>query len=184
MSRYRLALADPSHIAEIRAMQAASFRGLGRVFYPQPIVESFLRAPGTLDDEVVGEGHYFVVRDERGRIVGSGGWSQRQPGYSSLGIARPIGGETAIVRSVFVHPDHARRGMGSAIMAEIEGDAAAAGIATLDLTATLSGVPLYRNLGYRVVRRRPIKLPHGGLFDVADMTKSTLAVGKPISKAA
>ena len=49
----------------------------------------------------------------------------------------------AIVRSVFVDPDYARQGIGSAVMSHIEIDSARSGMATLTLSATLSGVTLY-----------------------------------------
>jgi len=46
------------------------------------------------------------------------------------------------VRSVFVDPAIARRGVGSAIMRHVEEDAALHCVRLLGLTATLSGAPL------------------------------------------
>jgi GNAT superfamily N-acetyltransferase len=55
----------------------------------------------------------------------------------------------ANARSVYVHPDFARRGIAREIMTAIEAEITAAGFAAASLTATLSGIPLYRRLGYR-----------------------------------
>lgn len=173
MSRieYRIGPAMPAEAAALRVMQARSLRTLGHGFYSPEAIESYLRAPGTLDDGVLAEGHYFVARDGRGRPIGSGGWSQRQPGYAKGGPAMATARDLAIVRSVFVDPDHARQGIGSAIMSHIEIDSARSGIATLTLSATLSGVTLYTQLGYLTARSRTIVLADGVTFGVIDMGK-------------
>ena len=112
-----------------------------------------------------------------GAIVGSGGWSQLPPGYalstgyaSSTGARRPR--SSATVRSVFVDPSVARRGVGSAIMRRVEADAARSGIRHLALTATLSGVALYaQKLGYRAVAAAGIDLGDGARLGCVKMEK-------------
>jgi GNAT superfamily N-acetyltransferase len=173
-SEYVIVRANSTEVDAIRVMQARSMRALGRQHYSEEVIEGFLRAPGTLDDMVVAEGHYFVVRDKDDRIIGSGGWSQRKPNYAR-GLARPLPRDRALVRGVFVDPDVARRGIGTAIMQHVEIDGARAGVATLSLTATLSGVPLYGLMGYLMVRPHAIVLADGARFRVADMEKSLLA---------
>jgi GNAT superfamily N-acetyltransferase len=168
---YEITLAGPADTEELRAMQARSMRLLGGRYYPERTIESFLRAPGTLDDAVVAEGHYFVARDRQDRIVGSGGWSQNQPGYAKGGAALPMSQDRAIVRSVFVDPDCARQGIGGALMRHVEGDCGRAGIALLTLSATLSGVPLYGVLGYVVLRPRVLLLGDGARLNTVDMKK-------------
>jgi GNAT superfamily N-acetyltransferase len=173
MSRteHEIAHALPTEAEALRVMQARSLRTLGRGFYAPDAIESYLRSPGTLDDAVLAEGHYFVARDGGGRIVGSGGWSQRQPGYAQGGPTIAVASDLAIVRSVFVDPDRARQGIGSAIMRHIERDSARAGIRTLTLSATLSGLTLYTRLGYLTARPRTIVLADGARFGVIDMGK-------------
>jgi GNAT superfamily N-acetyltransferase len=169
---YEIASARLADAEELRAMQARSMRVLGGRYYPERTIESFLRAPGTLDDAVMAEGHYFVASDREGRIVGSGGWSQIQPGYAKGEVALPMARDRAIVRSVFVDPGCARRGIGSALMRWIEADCARAGVTLLTLTATLSGVPLYGVLGYIVLRPRTLLLGDGAELRTIDMEKS------------
>lgn len=173
MSRtdYEIAHALPAEADAIRAMQARSLRTLGRGFYAPAVIESYLCAPGTLDDAVLAEGHYFVARDRQGHVIGSGGWSQRQPGYARGGPAVAVAADLAIVRSMFVDPDCTRQGIASAIMDRIETDSLRAGIVTLTLSATLSGVALYTHLGYLAAGSRTIVLADGARFGVVDMGK-------------
>ncbi|MGD9879744.1 MAG: GNAT family N-acetyltransferase [Reyranella sp.] len=164
----------PASLADaepLRAMQARSMRVLGGGYYPVSTIESFLRSPGTMDDAVLAEGRYLVARDGAGRIVGSGGWSRLQPGYAKGGVAMPMARDRAVVRSVFVEPACARQGIGGAIMRRIEDDSAAAGVETLALTATLSGMPLYGVLGYIVLRPRTLVLGDGAPFEAIEMEK-------------
>jgi GNAT superfamily N-acetyltransferase len=171
--------AGPSEIPAIRAMQGRSMRELGQRFYDADAIGAFLGEIGTMDDAVVGEGHYFVAADDRGAILGSGGWSRLRPSYARAADAAPD--DAATIRSVFVDPRAARRGIGSAIMAKAEDDAARHGVDTLRLTATLSGVPLYARLGYRAVAPREIRLAGGARFACVAMEKR---LGRPHRRAA
>ncbi len=163
---WRLERAEPDMADEIRTMQARSMRVLGRGFYAPEAIESFLRHVGTLDQAVVAEGHYFVVRDGDGAVIGSGGWSRLRPFYEGGGEG---GKGPPVVRSVFVDPDHARRGIATALMRHAESDAAAHGCRMLRLCATLSGVPFYESLGYRPLRRRVLRLGDGAGLACVDM---------------
>jgi GNAT superfamily N-acetyltransferase len=167
---YRIRPARPADIAALRAMQARSMRALGRAFYEPTAIAAMLEQIGTMDDAAVAEGH-FLLAEDRGGIVGSGGWSRLVPGYEAMvgGNALDLGDAT--IRSVFVDPAAARRGIGSAIMARAERDAARHGIRRLGLTATLSGVPLYRRLGYRPVAEVAVDLGGGRRFGGLKMEK-------------
>lgn len=157
-------------IPAIRTLQERSLRVLGDGHYTPAELASFIMRFGTMDFTIVEENHFFLATDGRGTTVGTGGWSQRQPGYQGgQGAAAAPG--TAIVRGVFVDPAATRMGIGSAIMRHVEADARAHGIRTLALTATLSGIALYRALGYRERRRRAIDIGGGLSFGCADMDK-------------
>jgi GNAT superfamily N-acetyltransferase len=156
---YDIRAARAADIPAIRAMQGRSMRALGAGFYPEEVIAAFLERIGTMDDAVVHEGH-FLVADAGGAIVGSGGWSRLTPGYArTAGAAAPV--HDATIRSVFVDPAAARRGIASAIMARAEADAGAAGVRTIGLAATLSGLPLYLRLGYRAEAEIGIHLDQG-----------------------
>ena len=68
------------------------------------------------------------------------------------------------VHAVYVHPDHARRGVGSALLAELEGFARGRGLETLDLQSSLNAVGFYERAGYE---RRGEEESPGGLPVVA-----------------
>ena len=56
------------------------------------------------------------------------------------------------VIAVYVHPDHARSGVGSAILASLEGYARGRKLGELTLTASLNAVGFYERVGYERVR--------------------------------
>jgi GNAT superfamily N-acetyltransferase len=159
----------PDDIPALRAMQARSMRGLGSAYYGAATIEAFLGQADTLEAAVVEEGHYFLAEDAGGAVLGSGGWSRRVPGYA--GGRAPLPEHAATIRSVFVDPAAARRGLGSALMRRAERDAAGRGIRRLELLATLSGLPLYARLGYRPIRAVVLTLPDGSRFSGVEMSK-------------
>ena len=144
---------------ELRAMQAQSFRELGAACYERSVIEAFISVIGTMDDSLLEQGTYYAAV-AGGAIVGCGGWSDRTPGYAVHAVEASGRAQVgkATVRSIFVHPAWARRGIASTIMGLIEAEIAAAGFRTASLTATLSGVPLYassRLLRHAAGRARP-----------------------------
>ncbi len=165
-------------IPAIRTLQERSLRVLGDGHYAPDEVALFIARFGTMDFTIIEEQHFFLATDAGGAPVGTGGWSQRQPGYQGgQGAAAAPG--TATVRGVFVDPAATRMGIGSAIMRHVEADAREHGIRTLALTATLSGIALYRALGYRERRRRAIELGGGLSFGCADMDKPVQGAADP-----
>jgi GNAT superfamily N-acetyltransferase len=154
-------------------MQAHSFRALGAPFYEPDVIEAYIAGIGTMDDALIDDGTYFVATASDGRIAGSGGWSRRTPTYAARvrGNALPAAVATATVRSIYVDPDFARRGIARAIMAAIESEIVAAGFGAASLMATLSGIPLYRRLGYRSGMPLVVNLAHGLAFVGLEMTK-------------
>jgi GNAT superfamily N-acetyltransferase len=179
----RLALeirkANRGDILEMRAMQERSMLTIGTRYYSRCEIGTFLNLVGTMDDAVVDEGHFFIALDAFQRVVGTGAWSTLVPGYARVAggqkaappMARPAAG-TATVRSVFVAPECTRRGIAHALMHRIETDAADAGVAQLQLTATLSGEAFYRAMGYAAEPRGHVELPDGTKFGCVKMKKS------------
>jgi ribosomal protein S18 acetylase RimI-like enzyme len=171
MTEYNIRRAGRDDIPALRAMQARSLRRLGAAYYDAGAVEAFLRQADTLEAAVVDEGHAFLAEDRGGAVLGSGAWSLGVPGYAAAAGHHARASGTATIRSVFVDPAAARRGIGSALMRHAETDAARHGVLRTELLATLSGVPLYRRLGYRTVRTLELRLPDGTPFPGIEMTK-------------
>lgn len=152
-------------------MQARSMWTLGADFYTEAEIANFMDAFGTMDDAIVIEGHFFLAEDPNGAILGSGAWSRAKPGYATGMSATGQVADMPTVRSVFVDPAVARRGVGSAIMRHVENDAASHGFRLLGLTATLSGAPLYERLGYEVQEATEIIFPDKTSFGCVKMRK-------------
>jgi GNAT superfamily N-acetyltransferase len=146
----------------LRALQETAMRELARPYYDADVIEGFIRHIGTMDDVLIDDGTYFAAFVD-GTLAGCGGWTARMPGYmthaasDALFPLRP----TATVRSVFVHPSFARRGLARRIMARVEAEIAKAGYDRAGLAATLSGLPLYRRIGYRSAEPVVLRMPEG-----------------------
>lgn len=147
------ALAD---LDALRTVMDAAIGELQRSFLSaEQIVSS--RAVMGLDRQLVVDGTYFIALIE-GAMAGCGGWSRRATLYGgdhSAGLREPRlldpASEPARIRAMYTHPDHARRGVGRALLAHCEAAARAEGFATCELMGTMAGIPLYLSAGYRVI---------------------------------
>jgi GNAT superfamily N-acetyltransferase len=164
--------AMPRERGELRRLQALSLRELGRGHYTERQIESFIAHIGTMDDFLLHEGTYYVVQIGDG-IAACGGWSRRIPNYANFTAdhGQPISAVPKI-RSVYVHPAHARRGQGRRLVEHAEAEAVDLGYTEMELTATLPGVPLYRALGYEGTTTFPVELPDGQWFAAMAMRKA------------
>lgn len=142
--------AVPADAAAVRAVHVAAIEGLGPEAYTDEQVEAWAAGcesadyAGTIASETV---EFVVAVDADGDVVAFGSLRTEPPG----GYEAAVDGE---VTGVYVHPDVARRGVGSAVYADLERRAAAAGLEALGLTASLNAVPFYESHGYRRVRER------------------------------
>jgi GNAT superfamily N-acetyltransferase len=153
--------ACPDDMAAIEALHRASVRELATGYYSPAVLERFLAA-GTVDRGLIDAGTYYLA-EILGGPVGSGGWMAVEDG--------PAGTRRARIRSVFVHPHWARKGIGRRLVQHAETEAARAGLRHFDLDASLPGVPLYHHLGYREVQRRGYTLPDGTTLPAIRMEK-------------
>ena len=79
--------------------------------------------------------------------------------------------EESDLRAVYVSPEGARQGCGSALVQEIERIARAHGLRRLTLHASLNAERFYANLGYGVLERTEVALPNGHRMAVVRMGK-------------
>ncbi len=138
-------------LAELLTLERRAFTELNQGRYPQELLESAAREIRMITPELIAEGHFFVLTLPDNRIAACGGWSQELPAYAD-DLEHPfehIHGDTGVVRSMFVLPEMARRGLGRRMMALIETDARTSGITRLTLSATRMGEPLYRACGFQ-----------------------------------
>ena len=154
----RIRQAVAADIPVLRELIAASVRGLQAQDYTAVQLESALNTVYGVDSQLIADGTYFAAEAEHA-IVGCGGWSKRKTLYGgdryqaredSLLDPRC---DAARIRAFFVHPAHARQGIGRELLVTCERAAIAAGFRRLELVATLAGEPLYLALDFRAVER-------------------------------
>jgi GNAT superfamily N-acetyltransferase len=167
--------ARPEELEPLIAMQQRSLRVLGAGFYGRDVLEAALAEMGTMDPRLIGDGTYLVA-ELGGCLVGSAGWTMRAPNFARLlrEPLLPLPGRCGMVRSVFVAPELARRGIARRLMASVEHRLCASGADAAELMATLSGVPLYRALGYNVVSDHAVVLAGRMAFPVCRMIRPLL----------
>ncbi len=82
--------------------------------------------------------------------------------------------DAARIRAIFVHPDWARRGIGSLILKSCEDAAVAAGFRKFEMGSTLTGIALYKLKGYQELEMVQVPLRNGEHLPVLRMAKQLL----------
>ena len=172
----------------LRELIDASVRGLQAQDYTPTQLESALKTVYGVDSQLIADGTYFAAEAEADEvepknpkrkrvIVGCGGWSKRKTLY---GGDRWTGREdelldplrdAAKIRAFFIHPEWARRGIGSRILETCEAAARAAGFTRFEMGATLTGVPMYRARGYVELEHLEVPLANGETLPIVRMAK-------------
>ncbi len=175
--RYGLRAATLADQSALRELIARSIRSLGSSDYTPSQIEAALRGAFGLDTALIRDGTYFVAVTEHQEIVGCGGWSRRKTLFGSDArddrddaSLNPMS-DSAKIRAFFVHPAHARRGLGRAILERSEAEAIRAGFSAFELMATLPGLRLYEKCGYVSGAAILYPLPGGLSIAFVPMTK-------------
>ena len=153
--------ANPEDADAILDLHVASIRAFGPETYTDEQVEAWATLPDGAPGYPIGEpGQYYVVAERDAELAGFGHLTDDGGEY----------GTDAAVEAVYVHPDHAGEGVGSAILAHLEGYARAAGHESLGLWASLNAVPFYRASGWERVGEREHETS-GATLTVVEMRK-------------
>ena len=177
MAARTVRLATLNDVDALKALIAVSARGLNPADYTLAQVESMLRSVYGVDTQLLLDETYYVV-EESGVMLGCGGWSKRKTLYggdqhkadSEDSLLDPAT-DAARIRAFFVHPDWARRGVGSLLMQTCEDAARRAGFHKMELMATLTGEYLYARFGFVAVEEVDVTLPDGELMKVRRMAR-------------
>jgi len=174
MIKTRLATFDD--VDELQQLIGLSVRGLSADYYTDKQIESSIKYIFGIDSQLITDGTYYVAEKD-GVKVGCGGWSKRNTlfgGDQHKDIEDPLldpEKDAARIRAFFVHPDHARQGIGRQIINVCEDAAKANGFTCFELGATLPGVPLYEAMGYYAVERIDVTMPDKELLGIVKMRK-------------
>jgi GNAT superfamily N-acetyltransferase len=186
-----LRLAVPEDVPVLRQLIEASVRGLQTQDYTPAQIDGALKTVFGVDSQLIADGTYIVAEAEpeavapaaeknplfESTIVGCGGWSKRKTLYGSDhwtsredALLDPLR-DAAKIRAFFIHPDWARRGVGSMILQACEDAARSAGFTRYEMGATLTGVKLFGVKGYVAVKPISIPLVNGESLPVIHMEK-------------
>lgn len=171
-----------SDIPALHVLIEKSVRHLQADDYSREQMEGALGTYLGVDTQLIADGTYFTAEagsagNER-LLVACGGWSRRK---TLFGADRRPGRDESLldpktdaakIRAFFVHPDWARRGIGSRILKLCEEAARAEGFRRFEMGATLTGVPLYRRWGYSELDRIELPLANGASLPIVRMAKS------------
>jgi len=178
----RVRTAVAADIPRLRELIDASVRGLQADDYSSAQIEGALQSVYGIDSQLIADATYFVgeIADPltpEARIVGCGGWSRRKTLFGGDQFARREDSlldpaqDAAKIRAFFVHPEWARRGIGSLILDACENAALAAGFTRLEMGATLSGLAFYRARGYAEAENQMVSLSNGEALPIVRMAK-------------
>jgi len=160
----------------IESLIAESVHGLQTADYDAGQRAGALGTVFGVDRQMIGDGTYFVIEMD-GRIVACGGWSRRRTPFGGDHSPRKDDSlldpacDPARVRAFFVHPDYARQGLGSLLLHTCESAAREAGFERVELTSTLTGIPLYQARGFAACEKLEIPLHNGAKLPVVRMEK-------------
>jgi putative acetyltransferase len=141
-------------------LQRGSVRGLAGHAYPSVVIDAW--APLPVTDAAV---QFFRLNlDEEIRLIAES--DGKTVGIGALVVA------TSELRACYVAPWTSRRGVGTALVAEIERIARAKGLSDLSLKASVNAEPFYTALGYEVETRGEHVLSSGVHMATIAMRKS------------
>lgn len=178
--------AVPEDVPVLRQLIDASVRGLQTQDYTPAQIEGALQTVFGVDSQLIADGTYIVAEAERGgekdarsglMIIACGGWSKRKTLYGSDhwtgredSLLDPFC-DAAKIRAFFIHPDWARRGVGTLLLQACEDAARTAGFTRFEMGATLTGAKLFGAKGYIAVKPISIPLVNGEVLPVIQMEK-------------
>ncbi len=167
-----------SDIPRLREVIEESVRGLQAADYTAAQIDGAFKSVYGVDTQLIADGTYFAVETASDRtIIACGGWSKRKTLYGGDQYAGredslldPLH-EAAKVRAFFVHPEWARKGIGSLILEACEHAVLDAGFTHLEMGATLSGIRFYRANGYIELESQNVPLGNGEVLPIVRMSK-------------
>lgn len=178
---YSIRLATQADVSALEALVETSVRGLGPSQYSARQIELSLQHLFGIDTCLIDDGTYYVVETQNSanglQIAGCGGWSLRKTPFggdqaeAQDSERRDPATDPAVIRAFFVHPDATRQGIGRRLLDVCESAAQDAGFRDFELTATLTGYPLYAAHGYDDVKTIEIPLADGITLSAVHMKK-------------
>ncbi len=198
---FQIRQAFPADVPVLRALIDTSVRRLQAQDYTSTQIESALRTVFGVDSQLIADGTYLLAETvpslhsggnekpnvSKSTIVACGGWSKRKTLYGGdrwkdrqeRDLRKDLWDDlldprtdAAKIRAFFVHPDWARRGVGTMVLDACEAAARAAGFERFEMGATLTGAKLFEQRGYVAIDRLEVPLEGSITLPVIHMTKT------------
>ena len=170
-------------VAVLRELIDASVRRLQSGDYSPAQIDSALRTVFGVDSQLITDGTYLLVETvpagpgKKPIIVACGGWSKHKTLYGGDSwrdrqddLLDPAT-DAAKIRAFFIHPDWARRGIGTLLLDACESAAYAAGFTRFEMGATLTGAKLFEKRGYVAMERLNVPLEGEITLPIIHMVK-------------
>ncbi len=176
MNDWHIRAARTSDIDQIADLISLSAHQLSQGYYSREQVDGALMGVFGVDTQLIEDQTYFVIEQD-GQMLACGGWSYRATlfGNDNLADRNPRSldpeKEAAKIRAFFVHPDHARKGLGKLLLQYCEQCAREAGFSKAELGATLPGKELYQRFGYQPGLQVDHLMQNGLYLQVIPMSK-------------
>ena len=168
-------LANSDDIPAVKGLMEQSIAKLLGNYVNEEELEASFESMG-LDDQLILDKTYFLI-DFEGVLVGCGGWSNRKTLFGGNHTPNRSNDfldpnhDAAKIRAMYTHPNWARKGIGTFILELAEKEACNAGFKRCELMATLSGIYLYKNRGYKIDEEIFYKSKKGNSVKMYEMTK-------------
>lgn len=177
-------------VPALRELIQLSVRTLQAQDYSPEQMEAALRSVFGVDSQLIADGTYLVAEAALSSgssaamesqtdfvLAGCGGWSKRKTLYGGDrwrerqdDLLDPRH-DAAKIRAFFIHPDWARRGVGTRILDACEAAAMAAGFTRFEMGATLTGAKLFSERGYVPLKQIDLALENGITLPIIHMKK-------------
>jgi len=157
--------ATPDDLDRVAALHRAAVRAVPAEEYDECHLDAWDHERSPDDYPLDDPDRTLLVAERSGRVDGTG----RSGRVAGFGRASHDRGE---VEACYVHPDHAGREVGSALLAGLEGRLAARGTATVRTVASLNAVGFYEAAGYDRVEAVTLEGYRGVEFPCVAMEKS------------
>jgi len=148
----------PSEARLFLEIHHAAVRGLAANDYPASVIDAWAQP---ITDEAIER--FLANRDDEVRLIAE--LDGTPAGIGAIVVAQ------SELRACYVAPDAARRGVGSALVAEIERIAHEHGLDYLQLESSVTAEPFYAALGYHVESRHEHLLAPGVPMAAVTMRK-------------
>lgn len=169
--------ANADDVPALRDLIERSVRELQVDWYYPEQIEAAVHSVFGVDMQLIEDGTYFIA-EIGGQLAGCGGWSKRGTLYgashydhSRQDVLLDPSRDPARIRAFFTHPTFARKGVGRALLLHCEEQARKSGFHSMEMAATLPGVPLYAAHGYEALETFDVPLPGGHSIPVQRMEK-------------